>query len=308
MQSRYYRTGEQLGLQLDAALSWLRGLGVSVDKGRVAGYRDALEVLREVTPAVLRNQGDAVRDALITRHEVADLIRVHQAYATRSGPRFMARLRTASRGAPLVKEVRDASGPRNLWAELSWGAMLECSGFHTDLESDVDVLQVEDVPARIGFSWEVKRPWSDAGIDDRVKEGCKQVQRAVAKGVNTGGHTVDGGCVVVVMDQLLARPGTFYEGDGRDTIIDEMKAVLRNWLREHEVGLGVGRGRYPDVLGVMLWWRPLTRVDGPSERASWGEAHIRDFFLYKPADTDDWRHHMLKGWSSQIEAQAEKCP
>ena len=181
--------------------------------------------------------------------------------------------------------------------------MLENVGFTTEMETPVDVLQTERVPTPINFAWEVKRPWSEDSITDLIEKGAKQVEKAVAGEIDTVGHQVDGGCVVLVLDHVLVPGRALIEGIPAEQASKLIADALSEWARARPAILNVGRSS-PNVLGVMLWFRTLAQVVGPSG-GTWAEAHMRHWWGYRDSTTDDWRYRMLFGFHKQIEARAQ---
>lgn len=286
------------------ALAWLESLGVrrAADDDRYAHIAGALGSIDRSVPSLA--EAWARRDERISvfesRREASDLIRVHQAYGTRDSVELRHRLRR-SRGGPGAPEAEtaDVGDARNMVAELSWGALLEESGFATSVDTGVDVLWT--LPLLGGQSLrvacEVKRVHSERKLGDNISKAAEQIERAVEAGV------ADGGLVVVVVDRLLDRDlyGQIAAGQDEGSIKALVGSRIREFAEAHRDALEGGRGR-KGVVGVRLWWRVLAVAEKADRSPVWVEVHQQHHWEYRAIDTGDAVAVAVRGVTPRMRA------
>lgn len=300
MQSRGLGELEQ---EYASALDWLEAMGVPKES-RFHKLVPAMSVLwqvGEMTPDERRQMATEISSAVLARVEAGDVVRVHRAYGNRASGRIRRTLKHARRGSlPGNERHPNDAQPRNHFAELSWGALLEGSGFSTDLESETDIIQKAKLAAvDLQFAWEVKRPWSNASLLENVVKAAGQIEAAV-KGQVDKGRKVDGGVIVIVLDHLapmVAGDMRHLDEQGQK---DHLKQSLRAWLVEHRTE--IRPEGFPNVLGVVLWWRPMSVVM-LNGRSVAGENCQLHFHCWRNSDTTDWRAQLIWDWIHRIETR-----
>lgn len=287
-------------LYLDA-LMWLRANGVST-QGRFDSTQKMLRQLKTLGALSAQQRverSDEFAGALRARHEAADLVRVHQQYGGRPSPALFARLKRARKGPVAgVCESATAVHGRNLMAELGWGAVLESCGFHTCLEHDTDVLQVERLPAELVFAWEVKRPSSASSLSRRCREGRDQIDKACSGEINKGFADADAGLLVVVLDRLVPVVPALATPRAADEVMSILAETVKTWVKVHRGRLHAANSR--NCLGVVVWLRTLGLLQKPDGVTIASECSQIHFEGFRPQTTDDWRYQLLLSWTLKL--------
>jgi hypothetical protein len=294
------RTLAELDEQYRAALAWLGSLGVRTD-GRLGAYSeshgDILAMVSALDGPERLERTDEIWEALYARKEASDLIRVHRSYGERASRRLRARLRDSNSGPPAGSpEPSFAAQPRDGFAELCWGAMLELNDFHTCVDVDTDVLQEESLAgASVTCAWEVKRPRTMSSIPAAIEKGMAQVTEACSGRINPGHRRADFGAVVVVLDHVLGPGAPFLVDVSRAEALANARRAIESFAAQLRPDLP---GATQHVHAIGLWWRPLAVVDGVPT-----EFHQRWLVWLRPPDPDDWRDRFLLAWWERAEAR-----
>lgn len=287
------RNIETMIRQFDIALNWMLDLGLEHATWMQAA-RDAIPVFQTVQEwpiELIAARKAELDEALYLRHEVSDFIRIHDRF---SGPEdadvVRQKFKHVRRTSRSVLDEDTDGMPRNLVAELSFGAMLRNAGYRTDHSFDSDMLWF--IPGIIGhppevYSVEVKRPSSIGKLGQNVAKGAEQVQKAVDRtdpAWNRGcPHGVVGGVVVVVCDRLIPRvhDPSFYMPQAVGDAMALMEDVIKSFAEQNEEALLAGYS-FPATYGVRLWWRSLVRTEHPSGHGGiWSDFHQQHLKAYR---------------------------
>ena len=178
-----------LPLELKAALEWLGELGIEYPHTRFGRYKktlDKLEAGRLKIKSAIKleshwvknpNLYDAVAklNASATLFEANELATIHQGLANRGLEKYLRpQLKVLVSGAAsYVEEGVERSKARDTGFELAVMARLATAGFITQPDSGL-----ADVVVRRGettYIMECKRPQSDAGVYDAIRDARKQL-------------------------------------------------------------------------------------------------------------------------------------
>ncbi len=252
-----------------------------------------------MSPEQRLERRDEIWEALFSRKETSDLIRVHRAYGsgTRADKRLRARLRDSNRGPRAgAMEPAHSTHARDVFAELCWGAMLELNNMHTRVDADTDVLQVEKAGSvSVSCAWEVKRPRTTASVAGAVLKGLSQIADACEGRINRGYPPADFGCVIVVLDRVLMPTAPFLIGSSRDEARIRLGEAIDAVIEELRPTLPPPT-QYSATVG--FWWRPLASIDGVAT-----ECHQRRLCWLRARDRDDWRDQYLAAWFDRADAR-----
>lgn len=163
--------------RLDAACSWLRGIGVESSNTRVGKYQRIFADLARCQLADALDEFFALHsfpEWVNAAHETAELVRIYEGLHGTHDENLITRLRDALRSHELyVLDGDDRSG-RDFTFELSIAAKFARHGYTVDFGADADVEVVVDGAT---FFIECKRLKSERKIQRRIKEGLKQLHR-----------------------------------------------------------------------------------------------------------------------------------
>lgn len=248
----------------ESAAAWLTSMGLRTSAGRVGRLVSDLRDLQQAAESGEMGkwaQNEEFRAAMFTLIEAADLKRVHRAFEDYSGPQLPRRLRRALKGPRAgAPESPKNNAARNYLAELSFAAMLRLNSYNVDLEHRPDIvlrIPLLGEPQDAALAWEVKRPLSAAAVERRLREGAKQVQRAVREGLGGGSIEVVAGTVVLVLDHVIPPFFSVPHPTG-DLLRASMKARLAQWVEEnYDLLLSC---MLDGIAGVCMFWRPIGRL------------------------------------------------
>ena len=263
-------TFRQVHQEVVAARAWADAVLIGARFSPTAGSRldqlerdiDAMALSSETKDIGQFSDGEEYKAGVYSLLEGRDFTRIHQTFLGHETPGLARRLDLAVRGPRAgIDETAANSEARNFLAELSWAALLKISGFAVDIESDPTLASDPDVVilmtapgARYGMTWEVKRPTSVARVEDRLKDGARQVRRAFQTGRVADAVGV-GGVVVLVMDYVIG-PRPVVHADTPAAAEKVMLDRLKLWWSLNERIIRKA-AKKEGVLGVVLWWRPL---------------------------------------------------
>lgn len=263
-------TFREVHQEVIAARAWADAVLVGAGFSPTAGSRldqlerdiDAMAVASETKDVGQFSDSEQYKAGVYSLLEGRDFARIHQTFLGHETPGLAKRLDLAVRGPRAgIDETAANSEARNCLAELSWAALVKVSGFNVDIESDPTLASDPDVvllmttpQARYGMTWEVKRPTSTLRVEDRLKDGARQVRRTFQTGKVAEAVSV-GGVVVLVMDYVIgARPVVLADSPPAAEAL--MFNRLKLWWDINEKVIRKS-AKKEGVLGVVLWWRPL---------------------------------------------------
>jgi hypothetical protein len=166
--------------QLDEACRWLDSIGVGYSGTRLAKYRKIFSDLARLQIADKLGsflEKHSLDDWINAVHESTELVRIHEGLRDANDPSLISRLKSALRGHEMYVLDKDDRSGRDFTFELAVVAKFAKQGFPVNFDSEADV---EAVVNGATVYVECKRLKSEKKIEERIKEGVKQLSRRYA--------------------------------------------------------------------------------------------------------------------------------
>jgi hypothetical protein len=166
-------TYQQLLTDLEAALEWLRNVGIRYEATRFARYRKSL---RKVVHAIEAGEQPDPQSLIVAGYESEDLVQIHQCLSANVHERLRDKLeRFVSGPASYVDENPDTSSnaARNFGLELMVSARLTAARMALNFHTAADAAAIVD--GRV-VMFECKRPHTLDSVEGNFGDAAKQLR------------------------------------------------------------------------------------------------------------------------------------
>jgi len=218
--------------EYQAALSWLRDLGVRFVGGRHERY---LSILEEVVLLWKKGETDLTNSNLTYEElataflEAAQLIRIWKGFRKARGEALGRRLREVVAGPVLPREERSDSSsnlPRNIALELDLASPIAATGGAVELADNTDIVFAH---RGIQYFIECKRPATEKGIERGIR-GAKRQLRSRLRGTRLIAH----GLIGISVGQAFWPPGVVISVSDKQALDDTLEGWLGRFRRIYD--------------------------------------------------------------------------